>query len=324
MGVWHISGLGQSPGALTVPTACLYLLLKKAQEGDPAALEFFSTSGEYSQEKGTLRGFPEGFVIFTSEKILQEEIDRKVMDSWFKKPGSRIRVPKVVCRFIRDLHSSLFEGFDLPEIYYLIVDHQDFKKTAPVIFQTVHALGTRGGKELWANMVAGTNQINASILAGGAWSGAISRYYYYFEQATELLHPDIPSPIKGVSKSDIDQILSKWFRLPIFDLDRGKATEIITKLMLDYEGRVPLKCLKEKLNENGFDNHYIAKLQGSRLIVFENEVVRPGPELNQLSDLLSGEHSPNNLSEWTKWAAKRGILWKQEIDQDCRLERVEV
>jgi len=65
MGVWHISGLGISPGALTAPTASIYLLLKASEEGDPDARKFFETSGERDQNDGHLRGFPEGFIIFT-------------------------------------------------------------------------------------------------------------------------------------------------------------------------------------------------------------------------------------------------------------------
>jgi len=59
MGVWHISGLGISPGALTVPTTSIYLLLKAAEEDESRACEFFDTSGERIKKKGTLRGSPE-------------------------------------------------------------------------------------------------------------------------------------------------------------------------------------------------------------------------------------------------------------------------
>jgi hypothetical protein len=327
MGVWHISGLGMSPGAFTVPTTAIYLLLKAAKEGVPAGREFFETSGERTQEAGTLRGFPEGFVIFTSKEILEKKVARHsgIKDRWFGNNGKEISVPRVTYKFIRDLHGEFFSDYEIPEIYYLAVDHRDFKKALPLIYNTVNALGTKGGKELWANMVGGTNQINASILTAGSLSGAISRYYYYFEQDNDLLHPDLEKP-RGISlKGQIDQILSKWFQLPIFDLGWGDISTKIDQLMEQYNNMVPLSILKEELKMTGMENQYLAKLTGSRLIVIENNLVKPGADLNQLKSLLSiDSESPDNSSKWVKWAAEKGILWQQERDKDCNLKKVSI
>lgn len=325
MGVWHISGLGISPGALTVPTTSIYLLLKAAEEGEATACEFFKTSGERTQIEGTLRGFPEGFVIFTSKEVLEKKISRRseIKDRWFKNTGREISVPKVACKFISDLHEEFFGGYETPKIYYLAVDYQDFKKSLPVIYTTVNALGTSGGKELWANMVGGTNQINASILTAGSLSGAISRYYYYFEQDNDLLHPDLEKPSGKISKSQIDQIMSRWFQLPIFDFGWGDISKSIDGLMELYNGLVPLSVLKEELENKGMKSQYLAKLTGSKLIVIENDLVKPGADLNRLKSLLSiNPESPKSLSEWKRWAAVNGILWEQECDRNCNLEKV--
>lgn len=327
MGVWHISGLGISPGALTVPMTSIYLLLKAAKEGIPKACEFFETSGERTQKEGTLRGFPEGFVIFTSKEVLEKKIARRseIKDRWFRNTGKEISIPRVACKFIRDLHEEFFGDYDIPEIYYLAVDYQDFKKALPVIYTTVNALGTRGDKELWANMVGGTNQINASILTAGSLSGAISRYYYYFEHDNDLLHPDLEKPRGNLSKSQIDLILSKWFQLPIFDLGWGDLSKKIDELMGQYNNMVPLSVLKEELEKTGMKSQYPAKLTGGKLIVIEDNLAKPGGDLNHLKSLLSiNSKSPNNLSEWRKWAAKLGILWQQESDQNCNLKKVSI
>jgi len=325
MGVWHISGLGISPGALTVPTTSVYLLLKAAEDGEPRAREFFETSGERNQKEGTLRGFPEGFVIFTSKEVLEKKFSRRseIKDRWFKNTGKEISVPRVACKFIHDLHTDLFEGYDIPFIYYLAVDYQDFKRALPVIYHTVNALGTRGGKELWANMVGGTNQINASILTAGSLSGAISRYYYYFEQDNDLLHPDLEKPKGKVSKGHVDIVLSKWFQLPIFDFGWGNVSNTINRLMVQYNNVLPLPILKDELEKEGMKSQYLAKLTGSKLIVIENDLVKPGADLNHIKSLLSVDaYSPSNLSSWRKWAAEKGILWQQESDQDCTLKKV--
>lgn len=325
MGVWHISGLGISPGALTVPTTSVYLLLKAAEEGESRACEFFETSGERDQKEGTIRGFPEGMVIFTSKEVLEKKFSRRngIKDRWFKNTGKEISVPRVACKFIRDLHRELFDGYDIPKIYYLAVDHRDFKRALPVIYHTVNALGTMGGKELWANMVGGTNQINASILIAGTLSGAISRYYYYFEQDNDLLHLDLEKPKERISKGQIEQILSKWFQLPIFDFGWGEVSNTINRLMEQHNNVLPLSVLKEELEKTGMRRQYLAKLTGSRLIVIENDLVRPGADLNHLKSLLSVDsNAPSNLSAWKKWAAKEGILWQQEADQNCVLKKV--
>ncbi len=327
MGVWHISGLGMSPGAFTVPTTGIYLLLKAAKEGMPEAREFFETSGERTQKEGTIRGFPEGFVIFTSKEVLEKKIIRRseIKDRWFRNNGKEISVPRVACKFIRDLHGEFFDGYDIPEIYYLAVDYQDFKKALPVIYTTVNALGTRGGKELWANMVGGTNQINASILTAGSLSGAISRYYYYFEQDNDLLHPDLEKPRGNLSKGQIDLILSKWFQLPIFDLGWGDISKKIDELMEQYNDMVPLPVLREELKKTGMESQYLAKLTGSKLIVIEDDLAKPGADLNHLKSLLSiNSESPDSLSKWRKWAAENGILWQQEGDQNCNLKKVSI
>lgn len=325
MGVWHISGLGMSPGAFTVPMTCIYLLLKAAREGMPAGHEFFETSGERSQKEGTLRGFPEGFVIFTSEEVLENKTTRQsnTKDRWYRNNGKD--VPKVTCKFVMDLHKEFFRDYDIPEIYYLAMDHKDFKKALPVVYTTVNALGTRGGKELWANMVGGTNQINASILTAGSLSGAISRYYYYFEQDINLLHPDLEKPGGNLSKGQIDLILSKWFQLPIYDLGWGDISKKINELMEQYNNLVPLAVLKEELKRTGMESQYLAKLTGSRLIVIKDDLVTPGADLNHLKSLLpANSETPENLSKWKKWAAREGILWQQETDKDCHLKKVSI
>jgi hypothetical protein len=327
MGVWHISGLGISPGALTVPTASIYLLLKAAKDGDPYACSFFETSGERAQKTGTLRGFPEGLVIFTSKEVIENKIPRRseIKDRWFKNTGKEISVPKIACKFISDLHRAFFDEYDIPEIYYLAVDYQDFKKVLPVIYNTVNALGTLGGKEIWANMVGGTNQINASILTAGTLSGAISRYYYYFEQDNDLLHPDLEKPKGKISKSQIDQVQSKWFQLPIFDFGWGEISNAINRLMEQYDNKIPLAVLREQLKKTGLGSQYLAKLTGSKLIVIENEIAKPGEDLNHLKNLLSVDVKlSSNLSMWKKWAAEKGILYQQDTSQNCTPTKVSV
>lgn len=93
--------------------------------------------------------------------------------------------------------------------------------------------------------------------------------------------------------------------------------------MEQYDNLLLLAVLKEELEKTGMRSQYLARLTGSRLIVIENDLVRPGADLNHLKDLLSVDaNSPSNLSTWRKWAAEMGILWQQEMDQNCTLKKV--
>lgn len=100
--------------------------------------------------------------------------------------------------------------------------------------------------------------------------------------------------------------MSKWFQLPIFDFGWGEVSNIINKLMEQYDNLLPLTVLKEQLEKTGMRSQYLAKLTGSKLIVIENDLVKPGADLNQLKSLLSVDaNSPISLSTWRKWAAAR-------------------
>jgi len=64
-------------------------------------------------------------VIFTFKAVLEKKFPRRseIKDRWFKNASKEIFAPRVACKFIRDLHKEFFDGYDLPEIYYLAVDY---------------------------------------------------------------------------------------------------------------------------------------------------------------------------------------------------------
>lgn len=71
MGVFHLSGLGLNPGAVTIPLTYTYFLLKQSKEGDLASQQFFAHSGE-KQER--LKGKPEAIIVFTSKEVISGEL----------------------------------------------------------------------------------------------------------------------------------------------------------------------------------------------------------------------------------------------------------
>jgi hypothetical protein len=98
MGVFHLSGLGLNPGAVTVPLTYIYFLLKQSKEGDSASQQFFAHSGE---EQERLKGKPEAIIIFTSKEVISGELQRDINDTLFgtRKQGS-------ACLTINELRKS--------------------------------------------------------------------------------------------------------------------------------------------------------------------------------------------------------------------------
>ncbi|MGD9162231.1 MAG: hypothetical protein PVG39_27725, partial [Desulfobacteraceae bacterium] len=195
MGVWHLSGLGLNPGAVTVPLTYIYCLLKMASGGDQNAKDFFSSSGEMNQDN---TGAPEAIVLFTSKDVIEGNKKYEVRDRWFKtskKNSEPLTITSYLSYLLKNLEGNNFKKFYVQEwlkyFFIIEVDHQNFEDCFFKIALTVSALKD---KEIWINMVGGTNQINAALLAGSGFSTIAARYYYLFQTDTKLLHLDMEKP----------------------------------------------------------------------------------------------------------------------------------
>ena len=81
IGIFYLTGLGTSPGAVLVPLHYIYLMLKAAMNNNQDAIEFFKKSGELRQEKA---GVPEYLIIFTSKEVIEgKEKPKSLKDEWF-------------------------------------------------------------------------------------------------------------------------------------------------------------------------------------------------------------------------------------------------
>lgn len=215
MGVWHISGLGASPGALTVPLTYIYLLLKAVSKGNKIANEFFEASGETSQEK---KGAPEALVIFTSSDVIEGKVQGKIEDSWFNtlKQNS---VPKTMAEYLKRLFKKLksndfsqfYNDLWIKYIHFITVDYLNFNDIFPKCYITLNALRE---KEIWINMVGGSNPINASLILSAGFVEANARTYYIFESNLSLLHPSIEKP--NFSNLNTEILLNRISIFPFF------------------------------------------------------------------------------------------------------------
>ncbi len=85
MGVYHISGLGTSPGALTMPLTAIYVLQVAQAVGFEEAERLFEHSGELGG-KGSfekVRGLPEVVIAFTSKEVIEGKIYVRYLSKWF-------------------------------------------------------------------------------------------------------------------------------------------------------------------------------------------------------------------------------------------------
>ncbi len=323
MGVWHLSGMGLYPGAVTVPLTYVYLLLAFAMKGDEEARKFFATSGEMGQ---TFVGAPECVVIFTSREMITGKTNGESFQRWEnikKETGSdwfNIHVKGTAPEAIAEYLSALLEelgknGFKRPygdewikRIYFVQVKHQDFDDCFLKVGVTLKALHD---KEVWINMIGGTNQINISLLLAGSLFAVPARYYYIFQSNHNLLNPEIPkSNIRN--KSISRELISRWQELPIFQLDIGPLLRELDSKFKERDS-INIRELEKALERFEMSRQYIAKLRG-RIVNIEKDRVSKGPLFNRLVGMKDriDEESRNvkDVPSWREWASGKGILWE--------------
>ncbi|MGQ9720792.1 MAG: hypothetical protein ACUVXA_05655 [Candidatus Jordarchaeum sp.] len=310
MGVWHFSGLGNSPGALTVPLTYIYLLLKAASRGDEAAQSFFEASGEESQER---KGAPEALIIFTSKEIIEEQImSIDITDKWFG--TSKGPLPSVILQYfqkllgkLRDVSFSEFyrEGW-IRYVHFVAVNHMNLYDCFPKCYATMNALRE---KEIWINMVGGSNPINASLILSAGFVEATAKTYYVFESDTSCIHPQFDKSV-DFSKPRAELLLSKLNILPFFSLDLGKLVRGLNQKFLERGEKVNIKEIDSLLSELELPRQYIKKLVSGGWVRMERDTATVGDMLERWNSMLGkiGEY-PSDYSAWKKWASREGILY---------------
>jgi len=320
MGVWHLSGLGKSPGAVTVPLTYIYMLLKAVSLGDETVKDFFDTSGEYAQE---LKGAPEGLILFTSKEVIEGSISGNMRDEWFGTSDKSI--PKAIAKYLsellgwlRDSRFTPFYGDEwVKDIYLVEVRHDSFEDCYFKIGVTVKALRE---KEMWANMIGGSNQINSALLVSGSLFAAIQRYYYIFQSRTDVFHPEIDRPDLRSLRSIVQDLRDKWQELPIFHLDTGPIIGRLNELFEERKGIANISEVRKILRDLNYPEIYFSKLRGRLITIQGNDRVTPGPMLNSLAKMVDKIEKENvgNLSVWKNWASQKKILYRLTLDGGCK------
>ncbi|MDI9610442.1 MAG: hypothetical protein QFX36_03845 [Archaeoglobales archaeon] len=317
MGVYHVAGLGKNPGALTVPLSIVYILQAAQALGVEEAQEFFKFSGEM-ERKGSYektKGGVECVIAFTSREVIEGEIF-EFNSNWFDlnfPKNKKIKLKEVYEKFFKKLFNHLSEQFPELELkkfdlFLVEVKYTDFEDCFKKVGITLRALRD---KELWGNIIGGSNQLNIAILTAGAYTETISRYYYVFQKTTNILEPEWAKKpnrknIKELARESID----RWYELPIFSIRVG---DILKKIEDVFEGREKAnkKEIENVIKDFGLTNQFLAKLQGIGILKFNRDVVEKGYRFEKLLSIwkeVDKFSDVDNFSNWKNWAKKEGVL----------------
>lgn len=324
MGVYHIAGLGKSPGVLTVPLSIVYILQAAQALGIKEAQDFFKYSGE-SERKGNYektKGAVECVIAFTSEEVIKGKIyncHSKWFNLNFNSENQKVSCEEVYKKFFERLFDQLEKEF--PELklkkfkfFLLEIDHLKFEDCFKKIGITLNALRD---KELWGNIIGGSNQVNIAILTAGAYTAAVSRYYYVFQSQknSSLLEPEwAEKPNRKNIRELANSAVENWYELPIFNIDIGDLLKRIAEIF-ELRDIVNVNEIKSLLTSFELGNQFLPKL--SIFLDFEGDRVKKGYRFDRFFNIWKEidelREKVKNFSEWKKWAEDQKILHEIKI-----------
>ncbi|NJE31237.1 hypothetical protein E3E38_09305 [Thermococcus sp. 18S1] len=330
MGVYHVSGLGTSPGALTMPLTCVYILRAAARLGHNGASNFFALSGE-RERKGSYeknRGEPEAIIAFDSKEAIEGKLKLNYQSNWFRMTGGKQEaigepIKKYLCKLLDHLNKILERegagGLNHPGYFYLIgVDYQDFEDVLDKAGLVFHGLRR---KEVWVNLIGGSNQINLALMLAGNYTMVPSRYYYVFQNELTLE----PSWVKGLPqnardiKKAADRILDEWRDILPINLGFGPIlNELGRKFFVEKKKLLSKREVINILAKNGYTEKFLPKLITSGYIVPEGEdAFKAGPTLERIAgDFSKFPEYQNSITDFGKVRENLGDSIK-EVEFKC-------
>jgi hypothetical protein len=245
MGVYHLMGLGRSPGAITGPISYLAYRYQRWNEKDK---KFFSRSGEMAQrQSGEKVGDIQALILFTTPEVLTGEVP--TYDYVDNRPG-QISGPQRKGGPMREILRKLLlqewqriSGGQSGVIFWCKVDRRDIRTTYERVIQIVAALAGVGGqgKEMWVNLTGGNNVINFALELASTLSGDVARLYYVQAENSQA-----EKCVRFTAKDGY------WVELPVMPLALGRLSRVIMNL-LSQRGTLPLQKLYSILRNEYWD-----------------------------------------------------------------------
>ncbi len=246
MGVYHLMGLGRSPGVVIGP---ITYLAHRYQRWNEADQKFFVRSGEARQRAaGQKVGDIQALVLFTTPEVYSGQVF--AYDYVVNPPGQKARGPErrggPMREILRDLlrceWPAISGGRRSGTVFWCVVDRRDIRATYERVVRVIAALaGTGGqGKEMWINLTGGNNVINLALELAATLSGQVARMYYV--QAED----EVAEKCVRFTAED-----GYWVELPIFPLAFEKLSWAIIKLL--GSSTLPLDDLYSRLRNEYWD-----------------------------------------------------------------------
>ena len=233
MGVYHLMGLGLSPGAVTTPLSYLANRYKRWNVEDQ---EFFSRSGEVSQrEKGEKVGDTQSLVLFTTSEVIQGTDGHKPFLSFsyidnqpstaqgVKKDGDVMK--SLLPALLKNCCREIFGKRKSVTLFWCQIDRRDIQSTYERIIWIITVLSSVGGqgKEMWINLTGGNNVTNFALQLAAALSGAVARLYYIQAQ-----NQNAEKCIRFTTEEGY------WIELPVMPLDLSGLNLAVLDLIQQF------------------------------------------------------------------------------------------
>lgn len=186
MGIYHLMGLGLSPGAITGP---LSYLAHRYQRWNTDDQHFFSRSGEMiHRQAGQKVGDMQSIVFFTTPEVLAGQTPFQSYAYVENQPGqiadkpekSRAPMKEVLRSVLKKEWQKISGGRQIGAVFWCEVDRRNISLTYERIVQVIAALAGVGGqgKEMWVNLTGGNNVTNFALQLAATLSGEVARLYY--------------------------------------------------------------------------------------------------------------------------------------------------
>ncbi len=279
MGVYHLMGLGRSPGAVTGP---LSYLAHRYQRWNADDQRFFARSGEVSQhQQGKKVGDVQALVLFTTREVLSGDVPP--FDYVDNPPGRVVERPvrsgKSMKEALRGLLKEIWPwvggGRTTGDIFWCEVDRRDIRSTYRRVIRVVAALAGVGGqgKEVWANLTGGNNVINFALELTATLSGDVARLYY-----VQAENPAAEKCVHFTAENGY------WVELPVMPLALSRLSRAVLEL-LRQEGPMNLKNLYSHLLSHVT---YWSLVQGVSCETFEEIYMTPMWKQGLVAEVESG------------------------------------
>ncbi|SNB73770.1 hypothetical protein [Thermoflexus hugenholtzii] len=247
MGVYHLMGLGLSPGTVIGPLTYLAHRYQRWNHEDQA---FFAGSGEAAPRQADQKvGDIQALVLFTTREILQG--DRPSLEYIENPPGRVAQEPlqeggpmkEVLRTHLRREWPAIAGGRTEGTVFWCEVDRRDIRTTYERVARVVAALAGVGGqgKEMWINLTGGNNVMNFALELAAILSGDVARLYYV-QAADERAEKCLRFTAED----------GYWVDLPILPLGLGRLRRAILEVLTAH-GPLPLEDLYARLRNEYWD-----------------------------------------------------------------------